>query len=75
MGPFHTYSSAFCFLHLIVQCILEIFPCSHFLNFLRLAVFITKKFGLKEKKSCNGLAERMQRDLCLAYGFRRQAVC
>lgn len=75
MGPFYTYSSALCFLHLIAQYVLEIFHCSHFLSFLHLAVFITHKFSLTEKKSCNGLAETMQRDLCLAYGFRRQAVC
>ena len=75
MGPFYTYSSALCFLHLIVQYVLEIFHCSHFLSFLCLALFIMHKFSLIEKKSCNGLAETMQRDLCLAYGFRRQAVC
>lgn len=74
MGPFYTYSSALCFLHLIAQYVLEIFHCSHFLSFLRLALFIMHKFSLTEKKSCNGLAGSCK-DLCLAYGFRRQAVC
>lgn len=55
--------------------ILELFRRSCCFNFRCLAVFIMKEFRLKEKKSCSGLAQRMQRGLCSAYGLKRQAVC